>query len=266
MNRWVKGLFRAIAGCSLLVGIAASAWVGHRHYLALRGLPKIELSPRSLPLPLTLSELAAAGMRWVEVEATPSGTSSGENNKYREAMESPGSLILQLKRTALAQDNASPGKAQKYRGILYTALTRYRPDGIPDPLIRELNAAGIRPAPRFAVLLVDESPWLIWKAVLKELGVLLSALLIIALFLIQGIRVFRGPVRRQIHSAVSKQIHSATARFIPIAIAASAVAWAIYFSLRTRPVLPIVSILGFGFYAGLRLILESGGKQRRNTN
>ena len=235
----------------LVVGVAATAFVAHRHFLTLRTLPKIKLAPQLLALPLSLRELTLPGMRWVEVEAS-AAPSSAPATTYRDTLESPQTLILQFRPGA---QPASPRPA-RYRGILYNAVHR-SPARVADPLIQELQSANIKPQPRFAVLMVGESPWLIWKAVFKELGVLLSALVIVVFLLAKAAReVANSPPREQ------QRIVWLQAAVISAAVAS--IAWAIYSSFHTRPVLPIGTVLGLGLCAALSLAGQKMGKRRKN--
>jgi hypothetical protein len=233
----------------LAVGVAASAFVAYRHFLTLRTLPKIKFSPQQLALPLSLRELTMPGMRWVEVEVS-AVPSSAPSARYRDTLESPQTLILQFGPGA---QRASP-RPVKYRGILYNAVHRSAARVV-DPLIQELRSANIRPQPRFAVLMVDESPWLIWKAVLKELGVLLSTLVIVVFLLAKAVReVANSPARRQQPIAWLQAV--------AISASVASIAWAIYSSFHSRPVLPIGTILGLGLCAVLTLASQNLGEER----
>jgi len=231
----------------LAVGVAASSFVAYRHFLTLRKLPGIKLAPQQLALPLSLRELTLPGMRWVEVEAS-AAPSLGQSTAYQDTLESPQTLILQFKPGA-QPDSARP---TRYRGILYGAIRRSPVGRNADPLIQELKAANIQPQPRFAVLMVGESPWLIWRAIAKELGVLLSALVIVVFILSKAVReISNAPARDQ------RRIVWLKAGVIPATVAS--IAWVIYSSFHTRPVLPIGTICGFGLCAALSIASQKWG-------
>jgi hypothetical protein len=222
-------------------------------------LPKIQFAPRQLEAPLSFDELARPGARWVEVKVTPTTNPSKPGVNYRNTVESPGTLILQLKDGVVVKDDAALRTPQNYRGILYT-LNRSRPGAAPASLISNLDQSGISPAARFAVLQVDQSPWLIWKPIVKETVALASGPLIVILLLIQGRQTVLALLRTPAGSGVGRldEQRRATsigraARMLVAAIAIFAIAWALYESLRTRPILPVGTIFGFGICAGLSL-------------
>src|SRR5262249_29570698 len=152
----------------------------------------------------------------------------------------PNVLVLQF-----PKEQAVVSRRRAYRGVLYTLLDTYFPqDSSAPPLIRELEASGITPHVRFAVLMVDESPWRIWKPWLKEAGAVISGMLIMVLLLVQLI----GRTRPLVGSW----------RVARWGAAGAAMAWAVYFStMRKTPVLPIGTILAFGLAATLGLIGRS---------
>src|SRR5262249_27700481 len=120
--------------------------------------------------PLSLHELTRPGMRWVEVEAS-AVESAG---RYRDTIESPRTLVLKFN-PGLQPDSVR----RRYRGIFYSAINRS--PVVTDLLIQEMHASNIEPRPRFGVLMVDESPWVIRRAWAREIGVLLSLLLVVVL-------------------------------------------------------------------------------------
>jgi hypothetical protein len=245
----------------LVLGLAATSFVTYRHFLVLKTLPKIKLSPQPLEAPLSLDDLSRPGFRWVQATVTPS-VSSSKTARYRNTVESSGTLILQFKDGAAAADSPAISTPRSYRGILYTALNRSRPGAVSTPLIRDLNEIGISPGARFAVLLVDQSPLFLWKSVIKESIVLVSGMLIAILLLIHCRRAaialragtrWDGPVHDRDQQRRAPSIGRAS-RVLALAIPLFAIAWAIYSSLRTRPVLPVGTIVGFGISAGLALV------------
>lgn len=243
----------------LVLGLAATTFVSYRHLRVLRRLPKIQFAPRQLEAPLSPDELARPGARWVEVKTTPTANPSKPGVNYRNTVESPGTLILQLRDNAVVKDDSAARGPQSYRGILYT-LDRSRPGAAPASLISNLDQSGISPSARFAVLQVDQSPWLIWKPIVKETLALASGMLIVILLLIQGGQTVLALLRTPAGSDVGRldEQRRATsigraARVLVAAIAISAIAWGLYESLRTRPVLPVGTIFGFGISAGLIL-------------
>lgn len=243
----------------LVLGLAATTFVSYRHLRVFRQLPKIQFAPRQLEAPLSLDELARPGARWVEVKVTPTTNPTKPGANYRNTVESPGTLILQLKDGAVVKDDAAARTPQNYRGILFT-LDRSRRGAAAAPLISNLEESAISPAAGFAVLRVDQSPWLIWKLIVKETVALASGLLIVILLLIQGRQTVLALLGTPAGSDVGRLDEQRrapsigrAARVLVAAIAISAIAWALYESLRTRPVLPVGTIFGFGISAGLSL-------------
>src|SRR5260370_7349318 len=128
----------------LALGLAATTFVSYRHLRVLRRLPKIQLAPRQLEAPLSFDELARPGARWVEVKVTPTTNPSKPGVNYRNTVESPGTLILQLKDGVVVKDDAAVRTPQNYRGILYT-LNPSRPGPAPASLITNLAPLRISP-------------------------------------------------------------------------------------------------------------------------
>jgi hypothetical protein len=107
--------------------------------------------------------------------------------------------------------------------------------------------------------MVDESPWFIWKLVIKEASVLISAVLVLSVLLLQSARAVRalfalGPTRAT--QAVCASWIQQRGPALVVFVAITAIAWATYLSFRGRPVLPVGTIFGFGVSAGLSLIIS----------
>lgn len=234
-----RRLSQLIVLCLLTVGLTTTGFVTYRHFRILRTLPAIRFSPQPLKLPLSREELSLSGMRWVEVVATPA---QGTSQTFRDTEESPGSLILHFPQTMILIE---PTRPQRYRGVLYTAIDRSTSASTP-PLIQALRDNQVFPRARFAVLMVDRSPWLLWKAVIKETGVLVSGFLIGVLLMVLLARVAR-PLR-------SNPVRPAWSR-ASWCMVILAVGWAVNSGLLRRgPVLPVETIWGLGLGAALALI------------
>src|SRR5215472_7806781 len=92
----IRRLMLVVSSLLILLGLITTVYVSYRHYLFFKRLPTMRFTPERLTLPLKSDELSVAQMRWVEVEATVAPSSSLSPNKYQEALESEGTLVLQF--------------------------------------------------------------------------------------------------------------------------------------------------------------------------
>lgn len=266
--------------------IIVTIYVAVQHYGFLNRLPSVSWRPVALAAPLAEPDLEGDPVRWVEIEATAAPPRAGTASRYRDSVESPGALILQFQADpgpagrrryrGILQTYGTRRARYRFPEALDQALTK---EGItpgkklavlavnrsPWPLIAPRLTEGLVVLGGICLALflfvrlllslkrllqsITQRPWappaggitnLAWPNFCARCGQPMATVLKQASVEIKADLPLCPNCRRQ---AV---VHIRKLRTLAVALAAAALSWGLYRSLRFRPVIPAGSFIALG--------------------